>query len=112
MLFYNLGLIYRRNGLFAEALAAFERSREINPRHIASKNRVRAADRVDEVRAEVERLAKIEGALSPDLGTAPGTAVYHARMAQRLDESGETLAARGHRLRALVRESEEAPRLE
>jgi len=110
VLFYNLGLIYRRNGLFDEALAAFERSREINPRHIASKGRVRAADRVQEVRAEVERMDKIERALSPELGTAPGTASYHSRMAQLLNERGETLAARGHRLRALVQESEDASR--
>lgn len=111
VLFYNLGLIYRRNGLFDEALAAFERSREINPRHIASRSRVRAADRVREVRAEVERLRKIEGALSPDVGAGPGTAVYDSRLAQLLDERGETLAARGHRLRALVQESEDASRL-
>ena len=45
MLFYNLGLIYRRNGLLEAAFAAFERSHEINPRHIASKSQVRAADR-------------------------------------------------------------------
>jgi tetratricopeptide (TPR) repeat protein len=110
VLFYNLGLIYHRNGLFDEALAAFERSREINPRHVASRSRVRAADRVKEVRAEVERLRKIEGALSPDVGTARGTAVYDLHLAQLLDERGETLAARGHRLRALVQEFEDASR--
>jgi hypothetical protein len=35
VLFYNLGLIYRRNGLFAEALAAFEHSHDINDRHLS-----------------------------------------------------------------------------
>jgi tetratricopeptide (TPR) repeat protein len=100
VLFYNLGLIYRRNGLFDEALAAFERSQEINPRHLASKDRVRAEDRVLEVSAELERLTKIEGSLTLEPGTAKGTVAYHARMAQLLNERGETLAARGHWLRA------------
>ena len=36
VLHYNLGLIYWRNGLFDRALDAFERSAEINPRHLAS----------------------------------------------------------------------------
>jgi tetratricopeptide (TPR) repeat protein len=100
VLFYNIGLIYRRNGLYDEALAAFERSQEINPRQIASKDRVRAADRVLEVSAELERLEKIEASLSLEPGIAPGTAAYHEGMAQLLNERGETLAARGHWLRA------------
>jgi tetratricopeptide (TPR) repeat protein len=36
VLFYNLGLVYVRNGFYDEALAAFSRSHDINPRHIAS----------------------------------------------------------------------------
>ncbi len=49
VLFYNLGLIYRRNGLLDEALAAFQRSQAINPRHLASHGEPRAADRIREV---------------------------------------------------------------
>src|SRR4030095_9962566 len=37
VLFFNLGLILRRNGLYDEALAAFEQSNAINPRPIASR---------------------------------------------------------------------------
>ena len=55
VLFYNLGLIYSRNGQWAEALAAFERSQEINPRHLASGYRPRAADRIEEARAALAR---------------------------------------------------------
>ena len=55
VLFYNLGLIYSRNGQWAEALAAFERSQEINPRHLASGDRPRAADRIEEARAALAR---------------------------------------------------------
>jgi tetratricopeptide (TPR) repeat protein len=100
VLLYNLGLIYRRNGLYAEALADFERSHEINPRQIASRDRVRAADRVLEVGEELERLRRIEASLALEPGIAPGTAAYHERMAQLLDERGEMVAARGHWLRA------------
>lgn len=105
VLFYNLGLVYRRNGLFEEAHTAFRRSHEINPRHMASTGRARAWDRVREVRAELGRLRAIEATLGPGLaalGIAPGTTVYHRRMAELLDERGETLAARGHGLRALM----------
>lgn len=49
VLFYNLGLIYRRNGLLDEALAAFQRSQAINPRHLASHGEPRAADRIREL---------------------------------------------------------------
>jgi tetratricopeptide (TPR) repeat protein len=51
VLFYNLGLIHLRAGRLEEALAAFSRSLEINPRHLASGSRPRAADRIAEVRA-------------------------------------------------------------
>src|SRR5205814_5977472 len=60
VLFYNLGLIYRREGLFDESLAFFQRSQAINPRHIASISRSRASDRVAEVEAERARLAEVE----------------------------------------------------
>ncbi len=46
VLFYNVGLIFERNGLLEEALAVYRRSHEINPRHIASSGRVRAWDKV------------------------------------------------------------------
>ena len=43
VLFYNLGLIYRANGLLDEAVAAFARSQAINPRHLPSGTRVARA---------------------------------------------------------------------
>lgn len=50
VLFYNLGLVYERMGLPAQALAAFERSREINPREIPGPAKARAADRIEALR--------------------------------------------------------------
>lgn len=50
VLHYNLGLVYERQGDLAAALAAFERSQAINPRHLASRGEVRAADRVADLR--------------------------------------------------------------
>lgn len=103
VLFYNLGLIYRRNGLFDEALAAFQRSDAINPRRIASGSRAVAADKVREVAQEAERARSLEREAAPDVGgIAPGTAEYEMRLAAVLDGRGEALAARGHRLRASV----------
>jgi tetratricopeptide (TPR) repeat protein len=99
VLFYNLGLIYSGEGLFEEALRFFERSNEINPRHIASVSRVRPADKVNEMRAQVERVKAIEARLGEGIG-APAGPEYHRQMADRLAAMGETLAARGHRLRA------------
>ncbi len=102
VLFYNLGLIYRRNGLMRRSLAAFERSAEINPRHIPSGNPVRAIDRVAEVRPEVERLDALEADLRRGAGlTDDGGAAYHRGMADLLAARGESLAAGGHRLRLL-----------
>ena len=110
VLFYNLGLIYSGNGLFEEALAFFERSNEINPRHIASISRVRPADKVREMRLEVERLKAIEAQLSDGIG-APPDPEYHRQMAARLMARGEALAANGHRLRAaMVRTGSATPR--
>ena len=102
-------MIYRRHGLFEEALAAFRRSDEINPRHIASASRPRASDRVREVSDELNRLGRIEKALSGEMvgpGAEPGTAAYHRRVAELLEAHGEVLAAEGHRLRALIRDGE------
>ena len=104
VLFYNLGLIYERNGLLDEALAAFARSQAINPRHVASSGRVRAADRLAELQTERDRIAALERSLADDAtmqGRTPGTPDYEAGMAALLEARGEPLAARGHRLRAL-----------
>ncbi len=49
VLFYNLGLVYRRHGRRDEAIAAFRRSAAINPRHLASQARPRAVDRLAEM---------------------------------------------------------------
>ena len=51
VLFYNLGLIYERNGLLDDAVAAFERAHAINPRHLPSGDRPRASDRLAELAA-------------------------------------------------------------
>ena len=99
VLFYNLGLIYSGNGLFEDALRFFERSNEINPRHIASISKVRPADKVNEMREEVRRVHAIEARLAGGLTVTAGPE-YHRQMAERLAAAGETLAARGHRLRA------------
>jgi tetratricopeptide (TPR) repeat protein len=50
VLHYNLGLVYERRGDLSAALAAFERSQAINPRHLAARGQVRAADRVADLR--------------------------------------------------------------
>lgn len=55
VLFYNLGLIYSREGLLDLAERAFLRSQEINPRHLATAGKVSAADRLAEIRRERER---------------------------------------------------------
>ena len=104
VLFYNLGLIYRRNGLSDRSLASFERSEAINPRHIASRSRVRAADRIGELEAEVERLSRLEAELAqaePIRDLEPDSVEFHKAMAASLFSRGEPLAARGHTLRAL-----------
>ena len=103
VLFYNLGLIYQRNGLLDDALAAFQRSQAINPRHIASSSRALAADRIAEVRAERSRIAALQRSLAADSSLqnlAPDSAAYHRRMADLLAARGEALAARGQRWQA------------
>jgi tetratricopeptide (TPR) repeat protein len=105
VLFYNLGLIFRRNGLEDDALAAFRRSDAINPRHLANREKVRASDKIVEVNAERARLAALEfeiAAGDPAIGSLPAaSAEYHRRMAELLTGREEGVAARGHRLRAL-----------
>jgi tetratricopeptide (TPR) repeat protein len=108
VLFYNLGLIFRGDGLLADAQAAFERSHAINPRPLASMTRSLAAERLVELAAEEHRLAELEGALQKKAGldtAEPRTAAEHRRLASLLEAAGETAAARGHRLRALELEA-------
>jgi tetratricopeptide (TPR) repeat protein len=103
VLFYNIGLIYRRNGLFDEALEAFRRADAINPRRIASTSRAMAADRLREVVTQSARARALENAVAAKLtGLAPGTASYHAALAESLAAQGHALEARGHALRAAV----------
>ncbi len=110
VLFYNLGLIYARNGLYERSLASFEHSRAINPRHLATKREVRASDRLIEARTEVVRLDGFEVGWMAGLeesGLTAGTAPYHAMLARFFSGSGEDLAARGHLLIAAELESAE-----
>jgi 4-amino-4-deoxy-L-arabinose transferase-like glycosyltransferase len=51
VLFYNMGLIYARNGHLDLARDAFTRAHEINPRHLPSGTRPRASDRLAELDA-------------------------------------------------------------
>jgi hypothetical protein len=108
VLFFNLGLIYRRNGLLAESLRAFLRSHAINPRHIASRDRVRASQRAADVRAEMERVAAVEKELAPQVGAgiAPGSVDWHRRMSALLRGRGLPGPARGHALRAMTLEAQ------
>jgi len=112
VLFYNLGLVFARNGLYEEAKVAFRRSAEINPRHLASLSKPRAVDKLAQTEAELARIARIEAEIDRKLAgrtddaaepapPARGSAARHMRVAAELDARGERLAARGHRLRAL-----------
>ncbi|MEM8998539.1 MAG: tetratricopeptide repeat protein, partial [Acidobacteriota bacterium] len=103
VLHYNLGLIYRRNGLVERALEFFERSHRINPRRLASDKPARASDRIAETREELDRKRRFES----DLGTHPslaglgsGSAAWHLAIADLLNDQGEAVWARGHRLLA------------
>ena len=110
MLFYNLGLIYRRNGLLDDARSAFARSDEINPRPIPGKTGALARDRLDELAVEQGRIAEIEGRLSGSIEVAAsGSAGWHRRMAELLTREGELRAARGHLRRALENRQSRLP---
>ena len=112
VLFYNLGLIYRRNGLLDEAREAFARCRAINPRGLSSPSRPRAADRIAEIEADAVRVRAIDAAAASDPALRdrdPGSAAWHLGMALILDARGEVAASRAHRLRALERGAAEAP---
>jgi tetratricopeptide (TPR) repeat protein len=107
VLFYNLGLIYQRNGMLDDAIAAFERCEEINPRHLASQSRPRAADRIGELRAERARVQSMIAAIEREERPQepPGSPAHHMHVAQILEDRGEALAARGQRLLALEKEA-------
>jgi tetratricopeptide (TPR) repeat protein len=107
VLFYNLGLIYQRNGLLDDAIAAFERCEAINPRHLASQSRPMAADRLAELEAERARVARLVAAIASAQppAAAPGSPAYHMRLAELLEARGELLPARGQRLLALEQEA-------
>lgn len=112
VLFYNEGLLYRRNGLLDEAAAAFERARAINPRHLPSGNRPRASDRLAELDVERRRLASLEAELEQGAGLAPvRDAAGHRALAALLEARGEAVAARGHRLRALALDAGDGARV-
>lgn len=98
VLFYNLGLHHQRNGLYPEALAAFERCQALNPRRVATPDGPRAADRIGEVRAEIRRLSALEDGWSSEL-PPPGTPERGRLLAERLAAAGEAVAARGVRAR-------------
>ena len=112
VLFYNLGLIYRRNGLLEQALAAFRRSADINPREIASASRPRASDRANEVEAEIRERDRLESEIESQPGLASLTndsAAWHAEMARRLAARGAASWARAHEL-ALLEQGAGPPR--
>ena len=101
VLFYNLGLIYRRSGLSERALAAFRRANEINPRHIPSSKPVRSKDKVAELEDEVDAFLELRDRLGGglDLSSAEGL-----RQLARRFESGPDpqlrVWAQGFELRA------------
>jgi tetratricopeptide (TPR) repeat protein len=103
VLFFNLGLIYTRNGLLDDAERAFIRSNAINPRNLATAGKVRASDKIALTRAERERLARVERALAARADAPAGSPSYHRQMAELLAGAGEPAAARDHWLRAHAR---------
>src|SRR6185436_5912121 len=83
VLFYNLGLIYRGNGLLDDAIAAFRRSQEINPRHLANLKRSRASDQIAELEVERARLEALEWGLAagdPVLRSIPVSSPQYHRL--------------------------------
>jgi tetratricopeptide (TPR) repeat protein len=103
VLFFNLGLIFSGSGLYDEAIAAFRRSAEINPRAVAGPGRLKASDRVAPLESQKRRIAAVEAELTADgrlTDVAPGSVEWHRRLAELLRIRGEPAAARGHQLRA------------
>ncbi len=98
VLLYNLGLIFRRNGLLEESLSAFRRSVEINPRAIASLSKPQASDRAAEVEAEIAKRDRLLGELAGDqalAGVATGSPEWRRGMASLLAGRGQPSWARG-----------------
>ncbi len=105
VLFYNLGLIYRRNGLLEKALAAFRRSDEINPREIASLTKPRAAERAREVEAEIVERDRLMAELAADpalSGLDPASSEWLRTIGALLASRGRPTWARGQRLQAIA----------
>jgi tetratricopeptide (TPR) repeat protein len=96
VLFFNLGLIYAGNGLYDEALAAFRRSDQINPRPIPGPERPSARDHLVALENERRRIAAIEAEMEPGVGAPAGSPDWHLRLAEGLRGRGEEAAARGH----------------
>jgi tetratricopeptide (TPR) repeat protein len=103
VLFFNLGLIFGGSGLYDEAIAAFRRSAEINPRAVAGPGRLKASDRIEPLEKERRRVEAVETELAADGrldGVAPRSAEWHRRLAELFAVRGDRAAARGHELRA------------
>jgi len=100
VLFYNLGLVYSRTGLYGRSLTAFRHAHEINPRHLASGTRPRPSDRVKEAEAKLAHFDSLRADLrAADARLAPldpDEPAFHLRLAELLLASGETIAADGH----------------
>jgi tetratricopeptide (TPR) repeat protein len=109
VLFYNLGLVFARNGLYEDALAAYQRSHAINPRHLASLSKPRATDKIAQLEQERARVVRLESTCSIDPAVALGAA-RHLALAGCLERQAEPVAGRGHRLRALEIEAAAASR--
>ena len=93
-LFYNLGLIFQRNGLLDDASAAFALD-AINPRHVASSSRPSASDRLADLDTERRRLATLGARWRPIRVCA---ASY--RICRVSSPAADLLAARGEPLAA------------
>ena len=102
VLHYNLGLFYARNGLYDEAIAAFDRSRAISPRHLPGAPDARAEQRALETLLERQRVLKLEAQLSQPVGE--GVAARHFRLAEALIGRDELEAAQGHYVRGALAE--------
>jgi len=103
VLFFNLGLIFGGSGLYDEAIAAFRRSAEINPRAVAGPGRLKASDRIAPLESERRRVEAVEAELTAGgrlADVAPRSPEWHRRLAELFAVRGDRAAARGHELRA------------
>jgi hypothetical protein len=104
-LHYMLGFTFERRD-WLRAQKEFDSAAAASPHNdvLFYQSRPRAADRIIELRAERNRIERIERTLSGEdellRNAKPGTLAYHARMAELLAAAGEVAASRGHRLRA------------